>query len=260
MFKLFLNFLILSLLPLSAATVSFTSNCDSHLMSSHTTTSSCVAGPTDTQLYTRNNLTQVNSAYDLVVGPTITLSVSQTATAISDGNIPPERTLSYSTSSQGTINYSETLSTSGPVRAGFVHIGGGNHDNGAADGSSGLVEFNINNVTGSSDPSLACIAVFNFQNPCSPAPGYFNNYLPFFPVTLGTNFFLTAQGRIYASGDSLNYGGYGAAQYFAHYDLQFFEADKTTVVTPNVVDTPEPTSLALMSLPLTALFLLSRRK
>lgn len=250
MIKPLLTLVALSCLPMAAATVSYTSNCDSYRTPSHTNTDSCSAGM-GTAFYAFDNVTSVHSNVSLSLGITSTLTVAQTLKAYEDSQDQTGFHLyGISTRSSGTLNYAETLTTSGPMRGGYLHIVA-NTDffGGAAEESGATVYVNIgNNLPGYPSTMVTCQAAFGSSNGCYPGLGYFTNLYPFIPITLGTPFTLTATASASANADMRD----GSVDYTAPYSFQLFEADFKTQVIP--VATPEPATFGLMLLALVALW------
>ena len=161
------------------------------------------------------------------------LTTSQNALAVQPS--PPELALGRGTTASIVIDYSSTITTSGPERQGYLQISPDStatdqrYYSGGSHMTSGL------DITPIVDPhyydpnrpvtELSC-ATSDGPGVCDPSPNYLQNYMPFIPVTLGVPITVVANGR---TNDYVDAGeGMSGGNLRTTFAFRFFESDRAT--------------------------------
>jgi hypothetical protein len=150
------------------------------------------------------------------------------------------------------VSYTNTLTTSGSVRSGYLQIQGygygSNFYDGAATMTTGI-------VVGSGSPYQTEVTCSANSGYCTPGTGYYN-YYSLIPVTLGTAFTIEANGGTtdWASGfDGLSGGSLNTV-----FNFRFLEADGRTPVA--VSEAPEPMTVGMVGLALSSVAIFRKRR
>src|SRR4051812_2034017 len=138
------------------------------------------------------------------------------------------------------VSYASTLSTSGPVRSGYLQIegygNGANFYDGGATMTSGI-------QLGSGSSYQTEITCYSNSSYCAPGTGYYNAH-SLIPVTLGTAFMLEANGA--TNNRASGFDGFSGGSLTTVYKFRFLEADGLTPV--SVSQAPEPLTIGLVGL------------
>lgn len=149
------------------------------------------------------------------------------------------------------VAYSSTLSTDGPVRAGYLQIQGYGFGSNIYDGGASMTS---GIVLGGNSGYQTAVTCYSNSSYCSPGTNYYGNTL--IPVTLGTAFTIQANGG--TTDFAANFDGSSGGSLTTMYNFRFLEADGTTPVL--VSQTPEPATMSLIGLAFGSLLVLRKAR
>lgn len=181
------------------------------------------------------------SATFIVSANTVTFDAETSATASTGGNTASFGFASFFASA--TVAVTANLETTGPARQGYLEVSGGSQTGSGGDGG-GSANYSIGQTLNFSCP---------VNSSCN-AP----QTLGLIPIELGTSFGFTATQSANGETDPVDFLGDGKA--ITSETFTFFEADGVTpVAVSEVTSVPEPGTLTLLWLGLTAIVALRVR-
>jgi len=229
--KYYIEFFTLSLffgasLSLPAATITIETTCQPAQQAAFTTNNGCsVPMVPPTPGHVGGGAVTATGSASFTLAPTAadwsTLQVyAMTLAYPLDASTRDQPALFYTTQASSQVTFSTVLTTTGPVRPGYVRIeayDSGSHAAGV-DGNSGSLTFG-SMVTGNNGTAYHT-----------------------FSITLGESFNLQYVATAFAYGTFTDGPGYAATDY--HAQFRFFEADDTTPVA--VSESPEPSTFVFL--------------